>query len=102
MEIREDVKLKAYNAIIPIITLIVVVFVGIWYTGYQDLGAGTSFSEAFSNGGDSFKALLWGGSLTASLVAIVMGVAQKKFTQWKRPLTLGWKVQNPWLSPVPY
>ena len=78
MEIREDVKLKAYNAIIPIITLIVVVFVGIWYTGYQDLGAGTSFSEAFSNG-DSFKALLWG-SLTASLVAIVMGVAQKIYT----------------------
>lgn len=78
MEVREDIKLKPINAILPIITLIVVVFVGIWYTGYLDLGPGTSFSEAFSNG-DSYQALLWG-SLTASLVAMVMGIGQKIFT----------------------
>ena len=78
MEIKEGIELKAYNAIIPIVTLIVVVFIGIWYTGYADLGPGTGFKEAFSNG-DSFKALLWG-SLTASLVAMIMGIAQKIFT----------------------
>lgn len=78
MEIKEDVKLKASNAIIPIVTLIVVVFIGIWYTGYAEVEAGAGFKEAFSNG-DSFKALLWG-SLTASLVAMVMGVAQKIYT----------------------
>jgi Na+/H+ antiporter NhaC len=78
MEIKEGIELKAYNAIIPIVTLIVVVFIGIWYTGAASLGAGVGFKEAFSNG-DSFKALLWG-SLTASLVAIVMGVAQKIYT----------------------
>jgi len=78
MEIKEGIELKAYNAIIPIVILIVVVFIGIWYTGAASLGAGVGFKEAFSNG-DSFKALLWG-SLTASLVAIVMGVAQKIYT----------------------
>lgn len=75
MEIRSDIKLKASNAIVPILTLIIVVFVGIWYTGSE--GA-TSFREAFGNG-DSFKALLWG-SIISSMVAIIMGVAQKIFT----------------------
>lgn len=78
MEVREDIEFRAINAILPILTLIVVVFVGIWYTGYLDLGPGTSFSDAFSNG-DSYQALLWG-SLTASLVAMVMGVGQKIFS----------------------
>ena len=75
MEIRSDIKLKASNAVVPILTLIIVVFVGIWYTGSE--GA-TSFREAFGNG-DSFKALLWG-SLISSMVAMIMGVSQRIFT----------------------
>lgn len=75
MEIRSDIKLKASNAVVPILTLIIVVFVGIWYTGSEGV---TSFREAFGNG-DSFKALLWG-SLISSMVAMIMGVSQRIFT----------------------
>ncbi len=80
MEVKEDVDLKISSAVVPIVTLVVVVFLGIWYTGYLDAGGGAvGFREAFSNG-DSFKALLWGGSLIASMVAMIMGIAQKVFT----------------------
>lgn len=78
MEVKEDVDLKISSAVVPIVTLVVVVFLGIWYTGYLDAGGAVGFREAFSNG-DSFKALLWG-SLIASMVAMIMGIAQKVFT----------------------
>ncbi len=78
MEIREEIKLKPLNAIVPIATLVIIVFLGIWYTGYVEGEGVVGFREAFSNG-DSFKALLWG-SLIASMVAMIIGVAQKIFT----------------------
>ncbi len=37
MEIREGIKLKASNAIVPIVTLLLVAFIGLWYNGYTML-----------------------------------------------------------------
>ncbi|MCF6466467.1 Na+/H+ antiporter NhaC family protein [Clostridium sp. Cult2] len=84
MEIRKDIKLKPSNAIVPILSLIVVAFFGLWYNGYTVLeeavnpftieGMRASFGEA-----DSSIVLLWA-SLISSIIAIVMGVFQKIFT----------------------
>jgi Na+/H+ antiporter NhaC len=84
MEIRKDIKLKASNAIVPIITLVIVAFVGLWYNGYTMLeesinpftieGMRTCFGEA-----DSSMVLLWA-SIISSIVAVIMGIVQKIFT----------------------
>ncbi|WP_246579078.1 Na+/H+ antiporter NhaC family protein [Alkaliphilus flagellatus] len=81
IDLNKNVKYKAYNAIIPILTLIVVSFFAIWYSGY-------SFSEAnispfslegirisFGNA-DVSIALMWS-SVVASIIAILMGISQK-------------------------
>lgn len=84
MEIREDIELKPSNAIVPIITLIIISFIGLWYNGYTALedkinpftleGMRASFGEA-----DSSIVLLWA-STVSGIVAIIMGVFQKIFT----------------------
>ncbi|NLW41352.1 MAG: Na+/H+ antiporter NhaC family protein [Tissierellia bacterium] len=84
MEIREDIELKPSNAIVPIITLIIISFIGLWYNGYTALedkinpftleGMRASFGEA-----DSSIVLLWA-SIVSGIVAIIMGVFQKIFT----------------------
>lgn len=84
MEIRKDIKLKASNAIVPILTLVIVAFVGLWYNGYTMLeepvnpltieGMRTCFGEA-----DSSMVLLWA-SITSSIVAVIMGAVQGIFT----------------------
>lgn len=84
MEVRNDIKFKASNAIIPIVTLLIVAFVGLWYNGYTLLEGGVNpltiegmrdcFGEA-----DSSMVLLWA-SIVSSIVAIIMGVFQKIFT----------------------
>lgn len=84
MEIKEGIKLKVSNAVIPILTLVVVAFVGLWYNGYVMLegnvepftmaGMRACFGEA-----DSSVVLLWA-SIISGIVAIIMGVVQKIFT----------------------
>lgn len=84
MEIKKDIKLKVSNAIVPILTLIVVAFIGLWYNGYVLLegnvdpftmsGIRACFGEA-----DSSIVLLWA-SIVSGIVAVIMGVAQKIFT----------------------
>lgn len=84
MEVRKDIKYKASNAIVPILTLIIIAFFGLWYNGYTLLeepvnpftmeGMRTCFGEA-----DSSIVLLWA-SLISSIVSIIMGVFQKIFT----------------------
>lgn len=81
MEIRKDIELKVSNAVVPIAVLILVAFIGLWYNGYLNLdidvnplslaGLRHCFGAA-----DSSVALLWA-SITASIVAIFMGVSQK-------------------------
>lgn len=84
MEIREDIELKVYNAIVPILTLVIIAFLGLWYNGYTLTeetinpftieGLRTCFGNA-----DSSIVLLWA-SIISSIVAITMGVIQKIFT----------------------
>lgn len=84
MEIKEGIKLRVSNAVVPILTLVIIAFVGLWYNGYIALegnidpftfeGLRASFGEA-----DSSIVLLWA-SITAGLVGIVMGILQKIFT----------------------
>lgn len=81
MEIKKGMKLKASNAIVPILTLVLVAFVGLWYNGYLALEGGVDpftaegmracFGEA-----DSSIVLLWA-SFASSVVAIIMALVQK-------------------------
>ena len=84
MDIKKGIKLKVSNAIAPILTLVIVAFVGLWYNGYVALDGNV---EAFTLAGmrdcfgeaDSSIVLLWA-SIISSIVAIIMGVVQKIFT----------------------
>ena len=84
MEIRKDIKYKASNAVVPIVTLIVSAFIGLWYNGYLlTEEAINPFSMeglriCFGNA-DSSMVLLWA-SMISSILAMVMGVAQKILT----------------------
>ncbi len=87
MELREDTKLKSSNAIVPILTLIVVSFVGLWYNGYLSaIGDGLDIKfytwegirESFGYA-DASVVLIWG-AVTASIVAIIMAMSQKILT----------------------
>ena len=75
---------KAYNAVIPIITIIIGVIWGMYQTGYQatdwasqevGLSAFRKLSIIIGNA-DSFTALLWA-SVAGALVAIAMTLSQK-------------------------
>lgn len=79
--IDEKIIPKAYNAIIPIFTLILVAFLGLWYNGYTLLGGNV---EPFSLSGirmcfgkaNASVVLLWS-AIVASIVAISLAVFQK-------------------------
>jgi len=77
MEISEGISLKVSNAVIPILTLIVVAFVGMWYNG-GGLDLPFTFAglrDAFGNA-DASVVLIWA-AVTAGVVAIIMAISQK-------------------------
>lgn len=78
-EIPES-KLKIRNALLPILTLIVVSLVGLWYNGggLEQPFNFVGIRDAFGNA-DSSVVLLWA-SVFASIVALFLGVSQKFFT----------------------
>ncbi len=94
LEPKEGVKLSIWNAIIPIGTLIVAALIAFYYSGYTSIMSGddtsliqilnssplsfVSIREAFSASDASIA--LFQSALLASIVAIVMAVAQKIFT----------------------
>ncbi|MTI65805.1 MAG: Na+/H+ antiporter NhaC family protein [Firmicutes bacterium] len=80
MELKDDIKLKASNAVIPILTLIVIAFIGLWYNGYTYSEGVNPFTwkgirTCFGNA-DASVVLIWA-AITASIVAIVMATSQK-------------------------
>jgi len=84
-----DIPLRWYNAIIPILILIFVTFIGMYFTGLQALGKSAGqvrFGEIIGNA-DSFAALTWG-TVTGIFVAAVLAISQKiltlqeTFTAW--------------------
>lgn len=94
LEPKEGIKLSIWNAIIPIGILIVFAFVGFYFNGYQVIMAGedatliellqnspfsfVSIRETFGNSDASI--VLFQAALFASIVAVVMAVAQKILT----------------------
>ncbi|MDI6706449.1 MAG: Na+/H+ antiporter NhaC family protein [Bacillota bacterium] len=80
MKLPENVKLKVSNAVVPILTLVVVAFVGMWYNGggLELPGNFEGIREAFGNA-DASVVLIWA-AISGGLVAIIMAVAQKILT----------------------
>ena len=80
-QLKEGITLRAANAIVPIVTLIVVSFLGLWYNGYTYSDDGTAWytfqgiQTCFGNA-DASVVLIWG-AITAAIVAGVMAVSQK-------------------------
>ena len=79
-KLKEGITLRASNAIVPIVTLVVVSFVGLWYNGYDPESGLAWYSlkgiqESFGNS-DASVVLLWA-SITAAIVAGIMAMSQK-------------------------
>ncbi|MBN2658872.1 MAG: Na+/H+ antiporter NhaC family protein [Spirochaetales bacterium] len=74
-------KLRAANAIVPVLTLVLVSFIGLWYNGYsglEDAPAWYSFKgiqESFGNA-DASVVLIWG-AISSAIVAGIMALSQK-------------------------
>jgi|LGOV01.1.fsa_nt_gb Na+/H+ antiporter NhaC len=77
-EVDDSIELRVSNAIVPIFTLIILTFLGLWYSGYS-LGEGsihwTNIRDCFGNA-DTSIALIWA-AVVASIVAGVMAVTRK-------------------------
>jgi len=88
-----DVPLRWTNAMIPILTMIGVSFLGFYYSGRVALGekAATAHFGEIIGSADSFAALMWG-TITGVIVAGVLAISQ-------RILTLSETIEA-WLSGV--
>ena len=91
---KENIKLRIINAVLPISTLIIVAFLGLYYNGYQTIMAGDniglinkindiplsmfSLRHCFSNSNAAI--VLFQAALFSSILAAVMGRLQKIFS----------------------
>jgi len=91
---KENIKLRIVNAVLPISTLIIVAFLGLYYNGYQTIMAGDniglinkindiplsmfSLRHCFSNSNAAI--VLFQAALFSSILAAVMGRLQKIFS----------------------
>ncbi|RXM75431.1 Na+/H+ antiporter NhaC family protein [Clostridium tetani] len=94
LEPKENIKLNIWNAIVPIGVLLIGAFAGFYFNGYNAIMGGedealkaiftaspysfAAIREAF--GASDASVVLFQAALFASIVAMVMGVAQKIFT----------------------
>ena len=80
-KLKEGITLKASNAIVPIVSLVVFSFLGLWYNGYTSSDDGTiwysltGIQTCFGNA-DPSVVLLWS-SISAAIVAGIMAISQK-------------------------
>ena len=80
LDLKPGIKAKISNAVVPIASLIILGFVGLWYSGggvnepFTLVGIRTAFGNA-----DASIALLWS-AIASSIIAIVMAVSQKILT----------------------
>lgn len=74
----EDKPQRAMNAILPIVSMVLVVMAGIYYTGLDSSIENQTFKEViFSSTVDSYKAILWGttaGVLVAAVLSLIQGI----------------------------
>lgn len=84
MKIKNGIPLRWYNAFIPLFTVVAVVMIGLYITGYQKLAeSGTPpspsmFREIIGNASGAV-AMLWA-VITGSLVAAALTISQKVLT----------------------
>lgn len=75
MEPDPDTPLRWYNAVLPVLSVVVVVLLGLYFEGRANLGRPGTIWEIFGEA-NAFNALLWG-SLTGCLVALGLAVGQR-------------------------
>ncbi len=75
MEPVEGAPLRWYNAVLPVLTVVVVVLLGLYLQGRANLGRPGTLWEIFAKA-NAFDALLWG-SLMGCIVAIGLAVGQR-------------------------
>jgi Na+/H+ antiporter NhaC len=75
MEPKEGKPRRWFNAAIPVVTVVVVVLMGLYFDGRASLGGPGSLTEILG-AANAFDALLWG-SLAGVLVAFVLATAQR-------------------------
>ena len=73
---KDNIPLKVSNALVPILTLVIFAFVGLWYSGggMDNPFTWDGIRDAFGNA-DASAALIWA-SVLASIVAVIMAVSQ--------------------------
>lgn len=81
--LKEGIKLKVSNAVIPVLTLIIVGFVGLWYNGYTYSENVNPFTwegirTCFGNA-DASVALIWA-AVASTIVAMIMAIGQRMMT----------------------
>ncbi|MBN2090674.1 Na+/H+ antiporter NhaC family protein [candidate division KSB1 bacterium] len=93
VDVPPEVPKRWFNAILPILTVIVVTIIGLYYSGKNELGELANKSTLWDIIGkaNSFHVLMWA-SFTGVIVAIFLAVGQKI-------LTMGEAI-NSWLSGV--
>jgi Na+/H+ antiporter NhaC len=75
MDPVEGAPLRWYNAVLPVLTVVVVVLLGLYLQGRSNLGRPGTLWEIFAEA-SAFDALLWG-SLSGCIVAILLAVGQR-------------------------
>lgn len=75
LDAPEGAPLRWYNAAIPVLTVVIVVLLGLYFDGISVVGRGASLWDTFGEA-DPFKAILWG-SLAGCLVAIGLATTQR-------------------------
>ena len=97
VEPPEHIEKRALNAVIPLVTVVVVTLYGLYLTGSADIARGAeeslpTFIRRVVENSDSYKALLWA-SLTGMVVALILPLAQRllKVTEAMGALVAGSK-----------
>lgn len=75
---KSDTPFRWVNGILPIVTVIIMTIIGIWYSGYEALvksGGEIDFKTVIANA-SSFTALFWA-SLSGCTVAILLSLGQR-------------------------
>jgi len=78
LEIPEGIPYRWYNAIVPIVTVIIVMLLGLYYSGLSNLAPGSTETRLWSviGNADSFEVLIWA-SFSGSIMAILLSVGQR-------------------------
>jgi Na+/H+ antiporter NhaC len=78
LKVPENIKARWYNAVIPVLVIIIGTIISLIVTGRKATGPDADLMEIIA-AADSFKSLLWA-SLLGTLIAIIMTVSQLRAT----------------------